>query len=424
MSIWILAVLIIVLIGLRTPVGLAFLGPSILYMLLEGNSAGLGFRQAFNGVASFPLLAVPLFILLGSIANRAGIADRIFDFALALLGRVRGNLGYVNIATSLGFSWMSGSALADAAALGKIQVPAMMKAGYTFRFASGLTAASALIAPVMPPSIPAVIYASVAALSTGALFAGAVLPAFLIALGLAITVFVLTRRNTALETIPFSWSRLGSATLRVIGPLGAPVIILGGILLGLFTPTEAAAVGVAYMVVLGFVYRTLNLRSIVEAIREATTITASITLILASAALLGWILARERVPQEVAEFVISFTDNPIVFLLLLNVLLILLGMVIDATAVIMITVPVIMPIATQFGIDPVHLGVIIIVNLMIGLLTPPVGSVLYVMSSVTRRSVDEVFRGIAVFLIPLIVVQLIITFFPPVVTGLPALLGL
>ncbi|MEX5297403.1 TRAP transporter large permease [Kocuria sp. CPCC 205292] len=424
MSIWILAVLVVVLIGLRTPVGLAFLGPSVLYMLLEGNSAGLGFRQAFNGVASFPLLAVPLFILLGSIANRAGIADRIFDFALALLGRVRGNLGYVNIVTSLGFSWMSGSALADAAALGKIQVPAMMKSGYTFRFASGLTAASALIAPVMPPSIPAVIYASVAALSTGALFAGAVLPAFLIALGLAITVFLLTRRNTALETIPFHWSALGTATLRVIGPLGAPVIILGGILLGLFTPTEAAAVGVAYMVVLGLVYRTLNLRSLVEAVREATTITASITLILASASLLGWILARERVPQEVAEFVISFTDNPIVFLLLINVLLILLGMVIDATAVIMITVPVIMPIATQFGIDPIHLGVIIIVNLMIGLLTPPVGSVLYVMSSVTRRSVDEVFRGIAVFLVPLVVVQLIITFFPPVVTGLPALLGL
>lgn len=424
MSIWILAVLIIVLIGLRVPVGLSFLGPSVLYMLLEGNSAGLGFRQAFNGVASFPLLAVPLFILLGSIANRAGIADRIFDFALALLGRVRGNLGYVNIATSLGFSWMSGSALADAAALGKIQVPAMMKAGYTFRFSSGLTAASALIAPVMPPSIPAVIYASVAALSTGALFAGAVLPAFLIALGLAVTVFVLTRRNTALETIPFSWSVLGAATLRVIGPLGAPVIILGGILLGLFTPTEAAAVGAAYMVVLGFVYRTLNLRSVVEAIREAATITASITLILASAALLGWILARERVPQEVAEFVISFTDSPIVFLLLLNVLLILLGMVIDATAVIMITVPVLMPIALEFGIDPIHLGVIIIVNLMIGLLTPPVGSVLYVMSSVTGRGVDEVFRGIAVFLIPLVVVQLIITFFPPVVTGLPALLGL
>lgn len=424
MSIWVLAVLVIVLIALRTPVGLAFLGPSILYMLLEGNSAGLGFRQAFNGVASFPLLAVPLFILLGSVANRAGIADRIFDFALALLGRVRGNLGYVNIATSLGFSWMSGSALADAAALGKIQVPAMTKAGYTFRFASGLTAASALIAPVMPPSIPAVIYASVAALSTGALFAGAVLPAFLIALGLAITVFVLTRRNTALETIPFSWSRLGATTLRVIGPLGAPVIILGGILLGLFTPTEAAAVGVAYMVVLGFVYRTLDLRALVEAVREAATITASITLILASAALLGWILARERVPQEVAEFVISFTDSPVVFLLLLNVLLILLGMVIDATAVIMITVPVIMPIAVEFGVDPVHLGVIVIVNLMIGLLTPPVGSVLYVMSSVTRRGVDEVFRGIAIFLVPLVVVQLIITFFPPVVTGLPGLLGL
>lgn len=424
MSIWILALLILALIAVRVPVGLAFLGPSILYMMLEGNSPGLGFRQAFNGVASFPLLAVPLFILLGSIANRAGIADRIFDFALALLGRVRGNLGYVNVATSLGFSWMSGSALADAAALGKIQVPAMMKAGYTFRFASGLTAASALIAPVMPPSIPAVIFASVAAISTGALFAGAVVPAFLMALGLAITVFVATRRNTALQTFPFSWSRLGTATVRVIGPLGAPVIILGGILLGVFTPTEAAAFGVAYMVVLGFIYRTLNLRGIVEAIREAADTTASITLILASAALLGWILARERVPQGVAEFMTSFTENPIVFLLLVNVLLIVLGMVIDATAVIMITVPVLMPIAVGFGVDPVHFGVIMIVNLMIGLLTPPVGSVLYVMSSVTRRSVDEVFRGIAAFLVPLVIVQLVITFFPPVVTGLPALLGL
>lgn len=424
MSLWILGVLIIALIAIRVPVGLAFLGPSLLYMFLEGHSVGLGFRQAFNGVASFPLLAVPLFFLLGAIANRSGVADRIFEFALALLSKVRGNLGYVNVGTSVGFSWMSGSALADAAAMGKIQVNAMEKAGYSFRFASGLTASSSLIAAVMPPSIPAVIYASVAALSTGALFAGSVVPALMMAGSLVLTVFFLTRKNENLETTPFDWARVRRATVRMAGPAVAPIIILGGILSGLFTPTEAAAVGAAYMALLGFGYRTLSWRSLLDAVRETAHTTASISLILASAVLLGWILARERVPQAVAEAVTSITDSQLVFLLMINVLLIVLGMVIDATAVIMIVVPVVMPIAVEFGVDPVHLGVIIIVNLMIGLLTPPVGSVLYVMSSVTRRGVDEVFRGVVPFLVPLLIVQLLITAFPQIVMTLPHLLGL
>ena len=424
MSIWILVALIAILLAFRVPVGFAFLGPSLLYMIVEGNSTGLALRVAADGVSSFPLLAVPLFILLGSIANRAGIADRIFDFALALLGRVKGNLAYVNIGTSVGFAWMSGSALADAAALGKLQVPAMVRSGYSFRFAAGLTAASSLIAPVMPPSIPAVIYASVAQVSTGALFAGSVLPALLIALGLVITVFIMVRKNPNLTTIRFSWSVLGRATLRVLGPLGAPIIILGGILGGFFTPTEAAAVGVVYMIVLGLIYRTLNLKAIVDALKETAAMTGAIALILAAAALLGWILARERVPQAVADGLTSLTDNPLIFLLLVNVILIILGMAIDATAVLLITVPVLLPVAVSYGIDPIHFGVVMIVNLMIGLLTPPVGSVLYVMSSVTNRPVDEVFRGVLPFLIPLLSVLALLTFFPGIVTIVPTLLGL
>lgn len=424
MTLSVLALLIVVLLALRVPVGLAFLGPSLLYMLLSGHSVGLGFRQAFNGVASFPLLAVPLFFLLGSVANRAGVADRIFEFAQALLCRVRGNLGYVNVGTSVGFSWMSGSALADAAAMGKIQVRAMERAGYSFRFSAGLTSASSLIAAVMPPSIPAVIYASVAAVSTGALFAGSLIPALMMAGSLVVAVFVLTRKDENLGVTPFSWPRLRQATVRVIGPAGAPVIILGGILGGWFTPTEAAAVGVAYMVALGFGYRALTWRSLVESVRETARTTASIALILTSAVLLGWILARERVPQDVAEAVTSVTDNPIVFLLMVNLVLIILGMVVDITAVIMVVVPVLMPIALEFGIDPIHLGVVVILNLVIGLLTPPIGSVLYVMSSVTERGVGEVFRGVTTFLIPLVIVLLLITFFPALVTFLPTALGL
>ncbi|WP_105034953.1 TRAP transporter large permease [Cryobacterium aureum] len=424
MSLWILIALIAILLALRVPVGFAFLGPSLAYMIIEGNSTGLALRVAADGVSSFPLLAVPLFILLGSIANRAGIADRIFDFALAVLGRIKGNLAYVNIGTSVGFAWMSGSALADAAALGKLQVPGMVRSGYSFRFAAGLTSASSLIAPVMPPSIPAVIYASVATVSTGALFAGSVLPAMLIALGLVITVFILVRKNSNLNTIRFSWSVLGRASVRVIGPIGAPIIILGGILGGFFTPTEAAAVGVAYMIVLGLIYRTLNLRAIIDALKETAAVTGAIALILAAAALLGWILARERAPQAVADGLTSLTDNPIVFLLLVNLILIILGMVIDATAVLLITVPVLLPVAVQYGIDPIHFGVVMIVNLMIGLLTPPVGSVLYVMSSVTNRPVDEVFRGVLPFLVPLLAVLGLLTFFPQIVTIVPTLLGL
>lgn len=424
MSMVLLAAGIAVLLALRVPVAFALLGPCLTYVTFNGQSVGLSTRELTGAIDSFPLLAVPLFILLGVIANHAGIADRMFDFALALIGRVKGSLGYVNIGVSLGFSWMSGSALADAAGLGKVEVPAMVRKGYSKRFSVGITAASSLIGPVMPPSIPAVIYASIAAVSTGALFAASVLPAFLMASGLAIAVFVWARRQHDLQSQPFDWARLRHATTRVLAPLLCPVIILGGILGGFFTPTEAAAVGAAYVLVLGLCYRAVRLRDLGGILRDTAATTASITLIIGASGLLAWILAREQVPEAVADWMLGFTDSQIVFLLMVNVLLIVLGAVLEGTSVLVITVPILLPIAAEFGVNPLHFGVLTIVNLMIGLLTPPIGAVLYVLSPVTKMPVHEVFRGTAPFLVPLAAVLLLLTFVPSVATFLPQVLGL
>ncbi|MCZ2839599.1 TRAP transporter large permease [Modestobacter sp. VKM Ac-2985] len=424
MSLLLLTIAIVALLFIRVPVAFAFLGPSLAYMLLTGQSLGLSLRLIVNATASFPLLAVPLFILLGVIANRGGIADRLFDFALALLGRVRGGLGYVSVGVSLGFSWMSGSAVADAAALGKIQIPAMVRNGYPLRFGLGVTGAASLIAPVMPPSIPAVIFAGLAAVSTGGLFAASVVPALLMAFGLCVVVFFLVRKQPDIIRTDFSMRQLVVTGRRVIGPILAPVIILGGILGGFFTPTEAAAVGVAYMLLLCLAYRSLKVRELPKVLTETVTTTGAIMLIVSSASLLGYILARERVPQLLAENVFGFTENATVFLLMTAILMLVLGTVVDPTAVLVLVVPILLPISATFGVDPIVLGVLMIVALMIGLLTPPVGTVLYVLSSVAETKVSEVFRGCLPFIVPLVVILGLIIAFPDAVLWLPGVLGL
>jgi tripartite ATP-independent transporter DctM subunit len=423
LELWMVGVAIAVLLLIRVPVGLAFIGPSLWWSLADGNSNGFALKTTFDGLNSFPLLAVPLFILVGVMANRLGIADRLYEFCLAALGRMRGNLAYVNVGSAVGFSWMSGSALADVAGLGKMQIPQMVKAGYPFGFAAGLTASSSLISPVMPPSIPAVIYAATATISTGALFAASVVPAFLMALGLCAYIAVWTARRPDLTSVPFDRRRFVRAAIGAAGAVLTPVILLGGILSGTFTPTEAAAVAVLYMIVLGLVYRTLTVRLLVQSLRETAVITGGIALILGAAALLGLILTRAHVSRDVAEFLTAVSDDPIVFMILVNLILLVLGAFIDATAVILVTVPVLLPIATDLGVDPVYFGVVMIMNLMIGLLTPPVGSVLYITSSVTGRPVDLVFRGVAPFLVPLLTVLVLITAFPAIALWLPARLG-
>ncbi|HEX2884374.1 MAG TPA: TRAP transporter large permease [Candidatus Limnocylindria bacterium] len=419
-----LLVAIVVLFLMRVPMAFAILGPSLVYLLVEDYTLHLGVRLVMQGINSWPLLAVPLFILVGIVATRTEIADRLYDAALLLLGPLRAGLAYVNIGVSLGFSWMSGASLADAAGIGSIEVNHMRKKGYPAEFSVGLSASSALISPIMPPSIPAVVYASVAAVSTGALFAAAVIPAIIMTLALVATVWLWARRRPDLVGDPYNWAAVRRGVLRALPPLGAPVLILGGILGGWFTPTEAAGIGALYMLLLALSYRTVGLRDIALIFRDTAVITGQIMLIIGASALLSWILAREQVPQTVAEALLGLTDNPAVFLLIVNGMLLLLGMLLEPTSALLIITPILLPVAIQFGVDPVHLGSVVIFNLMIGLMTPPMGGVCFVLSSVTGIPLERVFRGAAFYLPAMIIVLLMITFIPALTLWLPETVGL
>ena len=424
MSLALLLGAILLLFLLRVPMAFAILGPCLAYLVAEGYSLGLAVRLVVGGINSWPLLAVPLFILVGIVATRTEIAARLYDAALLLLGPLRAGLAYVNIGVSLGFSWMSGAALADAAGIGSIEVDHMRKKGYPAEFSVGLSASSALISPIMPPSIPAVVFASVAAVSTGALFAAAVVPAFLVTLALVATVWIWARRRPDLVGEPYDWGKTGRALVGALPPMGAPALILGGILGGWFTPTEAAAIGALYMLVLAFLYGTVRLRELTLIFRDTASITAQIMLIIGASSLLSWILAREQVPQAVAETLLGFTDNPLVFLLVVNVVLIFLGMILEPTSALLIITPILLPVAVQFGIDPLQFGAIVIYNLMIGLITPPMGGVAFVLSSVTAIPVDRVFRGAMIYMPALLAVLLLISYVPALTLWLPGVVGL
>jgi len=416
MSIWLVIALLIILILLRVPVGFALLIPSLLYLGFDSNvNLSVAIHQLTNGGNSFALLAVPMFVLLGNLANATGVTDSIYDFASAALRKVRGNLGYVNVTTSVGFSLVSGAAISDAATMGRIQVPQMVRRGYDRGFTLGLTGASSLIAPMVPPSIPAVIYAVTAGVSVSAIFVAGVIPAVILTVLLLGYVWWATRKmdlDEASEEELAQNKLTGKIVARVIPAAGAPVIVLGGILGGFFTPTEASAAGVIYMLILGLIFRSITGAGLWDAIKNATGTSASIMFIVASAALFGWVLAIERVPQRLTESVLSTTESPAVFLLLLNIALLLVGAILEPTAAILILVPVLAPVASLYDLDPAHLGVVVIFNLMIGLLTPPVGLVLFVLSSVTGYSVKEVTKGTAPFYGIMIIVLLCISFLP------------
>lgn len=408
----------------RVPVAFSLLVPSLVYLWLDpGISIGTALQRVTAGVNSFPLLAVPLFIMTGNAANVTGVTDRLFTFAERLLGHIRGSLGYVNVLVSLVFSWMSGAAIADAAGLGKIEVPAMVQRGWNDRFAVGLTGASGLIGPMMPPSIPAIIYAVTAGVSVGALFLASIVPALLIVVALSIMVYLHARKRTELRLVRSSGRDLLAAASAALLPLGTPVIILGGILGGVFTPTEAAGLAVIYVLVLAVIYRTLTWSGLRQMVRSTAETTGAIMLIVGAASLFSWVLARERIPQEVASLILTVTESPLLFLILVNVLLLVVGMMLEPTAAILVMVPVLLPVVDVFGIDPLHFGVFMILNLVIGLLTPPVGLVLYVLSSVTDIPFPRVARGALPFLVPLVIVLLVVTFVPALSLWLPGLLG-
>lgn len=424
MILTVLVIAMLLLLLMRVPVAFSMLLPCLLYVAWSPDiTLGVALQQTVSSVDSFPLLAVPLFIMTGYLSNAGGLADRLFQMLLVLFRGIPGTLGFVNVFSSLTFSWMSGAAIADAAGLGSVLVPAMKKRGYDEKFALGLTGASSLIGPIMPPSIPAIVYAVSSGVSAGSLFFAGVVPALVLTLILCLFVYWEACRSPLQEQSSVGDISVSAAIRSALPVLLTPVIILGGILGGVFTPTEAAAAAVMWVLILCIVYRSLSLSALREVFVRTTSTTGSIMLIVSAAGLFGWVIAREQGPQAVTAAILQLTDNPVVFLLLINIALLLTGMFLEPVAGLLITVPVLMPAAIEFGIEPLHLGIVMILNLVLGLLTPPVGLVLYVLSSVTGSSVQTVTRGTVPFLIPLLITLLLITYVPAFSLWLPGLLA-
>ena len=420
-----LIILFVSLFGLmlmRVPIAFALALSSFAYILYSGLPPVLLMHNMVNGMDSFPLLAIPFFILAGALMNSAGITARIFGFARAIVGWMHGGLGHVNIGASIIFAGMSGAAVADAGGLGAIEIKAMREAGYDDDFSVGVTAASSTIGPIIPPSLPLVIFGVMASVSIGQLFLAGIVPGLLMALALSAMVWWRSRKRSYPRDASFSPTTIVSRFKSAILPLLTPVIIVGGIVSGAFTPTEAAIGAAAYALILGtLVYRTLTIRKLAVISLETIETTAAIMMIVGAAAVFAWILTTNQVASQFAEFVLSFTESKVVVLLLIMAVVLIVGLFMETIAAISILVPVLMPVATQFGIDPVHLGIIVILNLMLGLLTPPVGMVLFVLSRVSKVPFEQCVRATLPFLVPLLGILLLLTFVPSLVLWLPDL---
>ncbi len=446
------------------PVAIAMAGASLAYIAISGDVPPfVVIHRMINGIDSFPLLAVPFFILAGNLMNNAGITTRIFNFALALVGWMKGGLGHVNVLASVIFAGMSGTAIADAAGLGTIEIKAMQEHGYPTEFAVGVTAASATLGPIIPPSLPFVIYGMMANASVGALFLAGILPGALLTIMMMLTVAYYAHKNKWGGDVRFSSTRffkammelavvvawplllwvavakLGApAQVTVLGgfaalfvldriyhfeavlPIMTPVLLIGGMTTGLFTPTEGAIAACVWAMVLGFAwYRTLSWKMFVKVCLDTVETTSTVLFIVAAASIFGWMLTATGVTADIAAWVLGFTDKAWVFLLLANLLMLFVGCFLEPTAAITILVPLLLPIAVHLGVDPVHFGLVMVLNLMIGLLHPPMGLVLFVLARVAGLSFERTTMAILPWLVPLLVSLAVITYAPSLVLWLP-----
>ncbi len=450
------------------PVAIAMAGASLVYILASGTLPPFAVvHRMIGGIDSFPLLAVPFFILAGNLMNNAGITNRIYNFALALVGWLKGGLGHVNVLGSVIFAGMSGTAIADAAGLGTIEIKAMQDHGYETEFAVGVTAASATLGPIIPPSLPFVIYAMMANVSVGALFLAGILPGVLMAVLMMATVAYFAHKNGWGGDIRFSGSRFGKALIetavvagwplavwglvdagaqpqltvavalvllfaadryfkfQAVLPIMTPVLLIGGMTTGIFTPTEGAIAACVWAMVLGLAwYRTLSWRMFVKVCLDTVETTSTVMFIVAAASIFGWMLTATGVTAQIAEWVLAVTKQPWLFLLMANLLMLFVGCFLEPTAAITILVPILLPIARQLGIDPVHFGLVMVLNLMIGLLHPPMGMVLFVLARVAKLSVERTTVAILPWLVPLLVSLIVLTYVPAVGLWLPRLIGM
>ncbi|WP_404456613.1 TRAP transporter large permease [Oceanobacillus kapialis] len=425
MEIGIIFILWIVLLFLGIPVGFTLIMAGLAYFIMgDWNLVFASGSQLISGINNFTLLAIPFFILTGTLMNASGITDRIFNFAMSLVGHIPGGVGHVNITASLMFSGMSGSSLADAGGLGQLEIRTMRKAGYHDDFNGGLTAATAILSGIIPPSLNMIIYAAIANVSVASMFIAGLVPGIMIAIALFITTFIIAKKR--------NYKVLKRANLKVVWEnfkkafwaLLTPLIIIIGIFSGFFTPTEAAVVSTVYALFLGFfVYKELTLKKVYENFVEAMKMTGVVVLMLTAIEFFGQFVARERVAIKVAEGFLDITENPILLLMLISLLLIVLGTFIEALALLVLVVPVLIPVVTSVGIDPIFFGAFVILNLMIGILTPPMGMALFVVSRVGNIPVGTMYRGVMPFLIPIVIVMLVLIFFPELSTFLVDILN-
>ncbi len=423
MAIVVFIFFIVLLAGI--PVFIALAGSALLYTHFIANIPDFVIlHRMAGGIDSFPLLAVPFFILAGNLMNSAGITNRIYDFAVATCGWMRGGLAQVNIFGSVIFAGMSGTAIADAAGLGTIEIKAMQDHGYNIDFSVGVTAASATLGPIIPPSLPFVIYGMMANVSIGALFLGGCIPGLVMTIFMMSYVYYCARKYNMGSDQPFKWGVLGRTFIAALPALLTPTLIVGGMTFGWFTPTEAAVAACTWALILGiFLYRSLSLKQFYKVTMDTIETTAGVLLIVGAASLFGWVLTTTRLTEAGAEALLSLTDNRYIILLLINVLLLIVGCFLEPIAAISILVPVLMPVIAKVGIDPVHFGVMMTLNLMIGLLHPPLGMVLFVLSRIAKLSIERTTMAIVPWLLPLLASLIAITMIPELTLWLPRVFG-
>ncbi|TKW66196.1 MAG: TRAP transporter large permease [Paracoccus denitrificans] len=426
MLVWFLPVfLLFLMIGL--PVFFALLAAPGILLWLNGQErdVALLYRNVYNGMDSFPLMAIPFFMLAGELMNRGGITERLVEFSQALMGHLRGGLAHVNILSSMLFAGLSGSAVADTSALGSMLIPAMEKQGYTRRFSAAITAASSVIGPIIPPSGIMIIYAYVMGESVAALFLAGIVPGVLVGLSLMLMVKIMADRyDFPVASARTSWREKGQASLKAFFPLMTPVIIMGGILGGIFTPTEAAAVAAAYGLLIGlFVMRTLRIGDLGGIFQRSAATSAVVLLLVGAAMAFKTVVSLSHAPEILADLILGLSENPLILLFLINMLLFVVGMFLDAGPAIIILGPVLGPVFTDLGVDPIHFAMIMSVNLTVGLITPPMGLVLFVASSVSGERISTISKAILPFLAMEIIVIFLITYVPALSMTIPRLTG-
>jgi len=399
---------------------------SLIYILVTGNIPAMMIPQAmYNGVDSFVLLSILFFILAGSLMNKLGLTRDLIAFADLIVGRVRGSLAQINILVSILFAGLTGAAVADAAAIGSMLIPAMKKQGYSPAYSAAVTAASSIIGTIIPPSIIMVIYAAATGLSVSQLFIAGIVPGLLIGLGLMILCYFKARKHghpRRMEPIPPK--EAVKIVQRSLTALLVPVIIIGGILFGLFTPTEAAAVACIYALLLGFlVFKTISFKELLNSLSEAAVTSSMILMIISAAKLFSIVLAMESIPQQIGTMIIGITDNKYIFLLMVNIFLLFMGMIMETGANVLLLVPILMPIAMKFGIDPLHFAIVVLVNLNIGLATPPLGVVLFTIVPITKTSLEKIIVAILPFLATMFATLFLMTYIPDLVLFVPRIFG-